>query len=107
MKKSHNESDVMRIGYVTVSNRIMIDGQSIGYLYREEPDNEDDSGWRIFAGDETQDYADDASNFALYNASTILGRDSKLSEILGISYPVTYERDSETGQLVRVDPLAE
>ena len=35
-----------------------------GYMYRERPDLEHDSGWRFFAGLESQEYADDAEHFA-------------------------------------------
>lgn len=34
----------------------MDEGGPIRYLYRETPDQEDDSGWRILAGDETDVY---------------------------------------------------
>jgi hypothetical protein len=49
----------VKIGYVIVSNRVMRDGLPVGYLYREQPDSPEDSGWRVFSGDESADYADD------------------------------------------------
>lgn len=42
--------------YCFISRRVWNDGGPIGYLYREPPDNERDSGWRIFAGDESDEY---------------------------------------------------
>jgi hypothetical protein len=92
----------MRLGYVTVSNRVMRDGMRVGYLYREEPDRADDSGWRIFSGDETQAYADDAANFALYSASTVVELDPSLRDVLGAAYPVAFERDPATGTFVEI-----
>jgi hypothetical protein len=91
----------MRLGYVTVSNRVMRDGRPVGYLYREKPDNADDSGWRIFSGDETQTYADDAENFSLYNASTLVELDPSLLDVLGAAYPIAFERDPTTGTFIR------
>lgn len=92
----------MRIGYVTVSNRVMLDKMPVGYLYRETPDEDGDSGWRIFAGDETQQYADVAENFALYNASTILEIEPKLIEVLMHDHPCAFER-SPSGDFIRAD----
>lgn len=35
------------------TDRIMVDGSRIGYMYREEPDPDmPDSGWRFTAGDD-------------------------------------------------------
>jgi hypothetical protein len=80
----------------------MHDGLRVGYLYREKPDNADDSGWRIFSGDETQAYADDAANFALYNASTIVELDPSLLDVLGAPYPVAFERDPATDEFIEI-----
>jgi hypothetical protein len=52
-----------------------------------------DSGWRVFSGDETQEYADDAQNFAMYNASTILAIDPSIGTLLATPAPVAFERD--------------
>lgn len=64
----------------------------VGYMYREDPDRQGDSGWRVFSGEETQGYADDSSNFAMYNASTIVNLDPSIAPFLADPAPVTYER---------------
>jgi hypothetical protein len=93
----------MKIGYVTVSNRVMRDGCRVGYLYREQPGSEGDSGWRVFAGDETQQYADDPNNFALYHATTLIALEPDLSSILTRGYPVAFERSGESRDFVEVN----
>lgn len=93
----------MKIGYIIASNEVMVDGKPVGYLYREEPDDEGDSGWRVFSGEESQEYADEASNFAMYNASTVTAHDRTIVAVLGHAYPVAFERDNDTGELVEVD----
>jgi hypothetical protein len=82
----------MKIGYIIASNHVAKQGKPVGYLYREEPDNENDSGWRVFSGEESQEYADDASNFAMYNVSTILEIDPTIVTLLGAPWPVAFER---------------
>jgi len=48
------------------TNMVMQDGMPVGFMYREEPDSPQDSGWRFFAGHETQEYVDDAENTQIY-----------------------------------------
>jgi len=51
-------------------------------MYREAPRNEIDSGWHFFSGDETQEYADHADNFALYDVNTIANYDPGIIHLL-------------------------
>ena len=41
-----------------VTNTVAEQGEPVGFLYREAPVFENDSGWRIFSGDETDEYTD-------------------------------------------------
>ncbi|APZ95414.1 DUF2185 domain-containing protein [Fuerstiella marisgermanici] len=93
----------MKVGYILVSNEIMVDGKPIGFLYREPPDNSLDSGWRALSGDESHEYAEEANNFALYNASTVVNVAREIIPLLGLSAPVAFERDATTGNLVAVE----
>jgi hypothetical protein len=90
-----------RVGYIIASKRVTEEGHKVGFLYREPPDNAKDSGWRVFAGDESREYIDDATNFAMYNATTIVDLDPEVAVVLGEDYPVAYERDALTGHFVR------
>lgn len=89
----------MNVGYVIASHEITKLGKPICYFYREEPIDENDSGWRFFSGDETQEYADNADNFSMYNATSIIEVEPKITEFLGLSSPVEIERDLITGNL--------
>jgi hypothetical protein len=51
-------------GACMASDRITVDGAKVGFCYREASDFVADSGWRFFAGDESQAYTDCAENFA-------------------------------------------
>jgi hypothetical protein len=51
-------------------------------MYREQPRSDHDSGWHFFAGDESQEYADDADNFALYDVNTICNYDPAIIPLL-------------------------
>lgn len=83
------------------SDRITVDGMPVGYLYREKPMNDQapDSGWRIFAGDETNAYLGDATNFDFYHLNTICNYDETIIELLNAPYGTEYHRNPE-GQWV-------
>src|SRR5687768_12547907 len=70
------------MGGCFASDRITVDGAAVGYMYREQPDKAWDSGWRFFAGDESQDYADNPDNFAIYDVNTICNYDRALIPFL-------------------------
>lgn len=92
----------MKLGYMIASNHVAKEGRPVGYLYREEPDDALDSGWRVFSGDETQEYVDDPANFALYNASTIVELDPSIIPLPATPAPAAYERNS-AGDFVAID----
>lgn len=93
----------MQVGYVIASNEVMLQHKPIGYFYREEPDNEQDSGWRFFSGNETDGYMDEPKNFAMYNAKTIVEMYPMIAKYLGHGYPVAFERDADSGDFVEID----
>ena len=75
------------------TDRILVDGARVGYMYREKPDFEEDSGWRFLAGDETEEYLADIQNSDVYDLNTLCNYDSDILPFL--NYPVgsAFERD--------------
>jgi hypothetical protein len=53
-----------------------------GYVYREDPDNEQDSGWRALVGDESHDEVDDPGNVLLQELGFLLDRWPELRPVL-------------------------
>lgn len=66
------------IGGCIASDKITVEGLNIGYMYREEPSFEFDSGWRFFSGTENQDYVDDPENSMIYKVNTIVNYDKTI-----------------------------
>jgi len=83
---------VQRIGAVLASRLVAVDRKKVRFIYREEPDNEYDSGWRVFAGEEDQAFADDPNNFALYDANTIAEIDPDIIPLLNHAPPCAFQR---------------
>lgn len=82
------------------TDRITVDGQGVGYMYREVPDKdtefgEVDSGWRFFAGDEDDDYANNPDNLGLYKLNTICNYDSAIVPLLTSPYNSAYFKNED------------
>ena len=88
-------------GACLATDRITVDGEIVGYCYREAPDNEVDCGWRFMAGDETQEYVDNPDNWAFYDVNTIANYDASITAILEAPIGSAFERGG-SGELVAV-----
>jgi len=74
-----------------VSRRVA-EGHPVCWLYREESDNDGDSGWRIFAGDEDDDYLEDADNCVVLPLRDLIDRDRDLEEVFRSPVRSAFER---------------
>lgn len=80
------------------TNRITVDGMRVGYMYREEPDPQSDfpdSGWRFFAGDESDEYANDPQNIRVFDLATICKQDGAVKPYLSAPYGTAWVRDGD------------
>lgn len=78
-----------------VSARVFREDQPIRWLYREPPDNKRDSGWRIFGGDESDDYANDDGNCAAMPLREILDAHPDIERLLDTPAPASFERNHD------------
>jgi hypothetical protein len=77
------------------TDRITVDGAKIGYMYREEPDYTGDSGWRFFAGDEDDDYANNPDNSGIYDLNSICNDDPEIIPFLRAPSGTAFGRDKK------------
>ena len=87
---------VFGLGECLATDHITVDGKKIGYMYREEPDRPEDSGWRFFSGEETQDYVDDPSHIEIYDVNTIANYDSDIIPYLESPFGSAFGRQGDT-----------
>jgi hypothetical protein len=88
-------------GSCLATDRITVGHQPVGFMYRDIPDNAYDSGWRFFAGDESQHYLDDPTNFETYDVNTIANYDSEIVPLLDAAARSAFEWDEEKGGFVK------
>lgn len=79
-------------GGCIASDRITIDGLKVGYMYREKPTNESDSGWRFFAGDENEEYTNNPDNFSIFELNTICNYDTGIIQYLDFEAGSSFEK---------------
>ena len=77
------------------TDKIVVDGEKVGYMYREKPTNESDSGWRFFDGNETEEYLNNADNIGIYKLNTICNYDEAIIPYLNMKIGTKLSRNSE------------
>lgn len=93
---ANDEIEDLAPGYGTavVSDQVTVSGRAVGYMYREDPAGDGDSGWRFLSGDETQEYLDDDRHIGVFDVNEIANIDDAIVDYL----------DAEPGtRLVRID----
>lgn len=88
-------------GSCIASDMITIHGRKVGYMYRDDPSFDTDSGWVFMSGDESQDYIDDQNNLAIYDVNTIANYDPEIVSFLHSAIGSEFERN-ESGFLTEV-----
>ena len=84
-----------------VSNRVLYGGEKVGYLHRESPDQENDSGWRFRVGDESEDYLSDAKNLSYVSIGAVLREDDSFVGLLDHEANAAFVRNS-MGEFARL-----
>ncbi len=83
------------------TDRITVDGKRVGFCYREKTDGTyPDTGWRFFAGDESDEYLDNPDNSSVFCLNTIANYDRDILPLLDSPAGTAFFRDPETGDFV-------
>jgi len=90
-------------GGCLATDRIMVDGREVGYMYREAAARPEDTGWRFFSGDESQAYVDDPSHIGIYAVNTVANYDPSILQHLDTPAPCAFERIQGTNRYRKVE----
>jgi len=90
------------MGRCIASDLITVEGRLVGYMYREVPRDENDSGWSFLAGTEVEDYMSVATNFEIYEVNTICNYDPAVIPYLKEEPGFAFVRKTGTAQFDRV-----
>lgn len=75
-----------------VSEMCFAKGEIVRFLYREEGHNKEDSGWRMFTGNESPEYNDNPQNVRIVDVGYMLDRDPTLLAPLKEGIGAVFER---------------
>ena len=95
LKESDIKPLIPPMGGCTATDKITVEGMKVGFFYREDPRFDQDSGWRMMSGTETQEYINDSSNTAIYDLNTIANYDPAI--IAFLDFPVGSEFERKPG----------
>jgi hypothetical protein len=79
-------------GGCMATDKITVDGELVDFMYREQSDFNADSGWRFLSGTESQEYADNPDNWAIYDTNTIANYDEAIIPYLDLPIGTELER---------------
>tara|TARA_A100001391_G_scaffold197792_3_gene178486 strand:+ start:30224 stop:30841 length:618 start_codon:yes stop_codon:yes gene_type:complete len=78
--------------YCLVSRDAYDDGGNVGFMYREQPVDDQDSGWCFMSGEESDDYLDDPANVLNLPLGAVLAKDDSFAALLSWPPEVAFER---------------
>lgn len=82
-------------GLAMVSDMVTVEGYTVAYMYRDEPEEADDSGWRFFAGNESDAYLDNAKNFSLLDVNIVANYDPTIISHLDAPVGAAFDKGEE------------
>jgi len=94
---------IEHFGFVIATKRLVDNRLKVRFMYRDQPFNNQDSGWRFSAGDETDEYVNDPENSGIYDIKTILEIDPDIKPYLDNPPYSAFERYSTNKPFVVVD----
>ena len=97
--KAHEIKDIAHgYGGCIVSDMITVDGKPVMFMYREEPHNHMDSGWRFLSGFEDDEYMKETKNHSIYDVNTIANYDPTIVTFLDAPIGSEFEKEDVHSQ---------
>lgn len=84
-------------GACYASDMITVEGFKVGFLYRQEPDFDGDSGWRFLTGFESDRYMEEGANFGLFDVNMIVNCDPEILDYLDHPVGTAFGRNPSVG----------
>ena len=88
-------------GVCLASAYIMQEGKPVGFMYREAPEEELDSGWRFLSGEEDDAYLDNDDNYGVYDVEAVILVDPAIKQYLKL--PIGTEMERKDDHFVKLE----
>jgi hypothetical protein len=93
-------------GGCIATDMITVEGYPVRFMYREEPRDDQDSGWCFFSGLESDDYVNDPKNSEIYEVNTIANYDPSIIPHLDALPGTAFEKPNGMDAFVVVEGWA-
>lgn len=87
------------LGMCLATHQIIEAGMPVGFMYREQPEDVFDSGWRFLSGQETDEYMEQPENSGMYTVEAVLELDPRIKPYLHMPVGTELER-AENGKFI-------
>ncbi len=103
-KLSTQDIKPLALGYGAcfATDMITVEGKRVGFMYRQRPDNEADSGWRFLSAFEGEAYTNDINNLGIYDCNIIANYDPDIVKYLSAPVGAAFERQNRVGAFIEV-----
>jgi hypothetical protein len=91
---------MLNIGAILISCKILVEHEEPAWMYRENTNLKDDSGWRVFSGSEDENYLTDPSNFKLISANQLIEIDENIKVNLLAPIGSSFEKDDKKNWVI-------
>ena len=89
-------------GSCYATDMITVEGHKVGFAYRDKKRHKTDSGWVFMSGNETQEYADNPDNMAIYDINTIANYDPDIVTIIESPIGSQFTK-GDSGQFIEIN----
>lgn len=79
-------------GVCMASAMISEDKKPVGFMYREMPEEDLDTGWRFLAGNEDDEFLDNESNYGVFDVEYIVELDPLIRNYIHLPVGTELER---------------
>jgi hypothetical protein len=83
-----------------------LENQKINWVIRDEPLNDEDSGWQLYFGDEDEDYLENFDNSTLITLENVLLFEPKLAQVFASAHNA-FEWDATAKEFVEQEGYVE
>ena len=103
LKPDEIEELTMVKGGCFATDRITVEGLPVRFMYREEPEGDEDTGWRFCSAiDEDEAYMDDPANISFFDVNTIANSDRSIIPYLMSPVGAAFEKPPGEEEFVEV-----
>ncbi len=79
-------------GACLVTRHILDEGMKVGFMYREVPEDDFDSGWRFLSGKEDDEYMEQEQNSFITDVDMVIVLDNAIRHYLHLPFGTELER---------------